>query len=104
METIPIGLLARRLKFFKDSKANDSEIGSGYFASRGKIPIVFPLFGLGFGLELGLGLGLGLELGLEFGLGLGLGLGLFWHLRQNTGSRWDYFASKWQNNMGLFGL
>ena len=53
---------------------------------------VFPLFGLGLGLRLGLGL--------EFGLGLGLGL--FWHLRQN--SLWDYFASKWQNNMGLFCL
>ena len=67
---------------------------------------VSPLFGLGFGSELRLGLGLGLGLGLEFGFrlgfGLALGLGLFWHLRQN--SRWDYFASKWQNNMWLFCL
>ena len=57
---------------------------------------VFPLFGLGLGLGLGLKFGLGLE------FGLGLGLGLVWHLRQY--SHKDYFASKWQNNMGLFCL
>ena len=55
---------------------------------------MFFLFRLGFGL------GLGLEFGSGLGFGLGLDLGLFWYLCQN--SCLDYFASKWQNNMGLF--